>query len=272
MRPRSFRVRPADDDELLAVQPFGFAPEPAVSWRVGGGDSLRDHAFKTELADVPKDQFAVTRLMAVELKAGLVCDQRLKKRLPLDKLKVRDVLTVEMQEIESVIDEPHPALAVGRSLGMGEARQSGVVDAAEFAVEISGLHLQFRERGDDAWIFVGPVEPGASQELRSAVVHPRGHTKAVQFYFVQPLRPRRRSLDRLGKLRRNEARKGKASARWAGLDGRRSRTLDDTRHAGTQLVWGVSPLNASMPQYAPAARSLSQSPQRPSPRSRRRCQ
>ena len=41
MRPRSFRVRPADDDELLAVQPFGFAPGAAVpdakerrsSWR-----------------------------------------------------------------------------------------------------------------------------------------------------------------------------------------------------------------------------------------------
>jgi hypothetical protein len=34
MRTRSFRVRPADDDELLAVEPFGFAPQAAVSWRV----------------------------------------------------------------------------------------------------------------------------------------------------------------------------------------------------------------------------------------------
>jgi hypothetical protein len=35
-----------------------------------------------------------------------------------------------MQEIEGVIDEPDPALAVGCRLGMSEARQSGVVNAA----------------------------------------------------------------------------------------------------------------------------------------------
>jgi hypothetical protein len=33
----------------------------------------------------------LARLMAVELKAGLVCDQRLKKRLALDDRESRDV-------------------------------------------------------------------------------------------------------------------------------------------------------------------------------------
>ena len=130
-----------------------------------------------------------------------------------------------MQEIESVIDELHIALAVGRRLGMGEARQSSLIDAAEFAVEISGLHVQVRERRDGARIFVGPVEPGPSQKLHAPVVDARGHAIAVELYFMQPLRPRRRLLDRLGKLRRDESRKGYASAR---------RTLDDTRHAETQ--------------------------------------
>ena len=118
-----------------------------------------------------------------------------------------------MQEIEGVIDEPHLALAVGRRLRLREARQSGVVDAAEFAVEIGGLHLQVRERRDGARIFVGPVEPGSGQELHAAIVDARGHTIAVQFDFMQPLRPRRRLLDRLGKLRRDEGRKGDVSAR-----------------------------------------------------------
>jgi hypothetical protein len=44
---------PANDDELLAVQPFGFAPSPAVSWRIGCVDRLGDHALETELAGVP---------------------------------------------------------------------------------------------------------------------------------------------------------------------------------------------------------------------------
>ena len=153
-----------------------------------------------------QDEFAVAGVMAVELKAGLVCDQRLKQRLALDERKARDVPTVEMQEIESVIDELHVALAVGRRLGVGEARQSSLVDAAEFAVEIGGLDVQVRERRDGAWIFVGPVEPGPSQQLHAAVVDARGHAIAVQLDFVQPLRPRRRLLDRLGKLRRDEVR------------------------------------------------------------------
>jgi hypothetical protein len=84
---------------------------------------------------------------------------------------------------------------MSRRLGKGEARQSGVVDAAEFAVDVSRLRLQICERRDDAWIFVAPVEPGASQELHAAVVDARGHAIAVQFDFMQPLRPRRRLLD-----------------------------------------------------------------------------
>jgi hypothetical protein len=35
MRPRSFRVAPPNDDELLAVASFGFAPQAAVSRRTG---------------------------------------------------------------------------------------------------------------------------------------------------------------------------------------------------------------------------------------------
>ena len=41
-----------------------------------------------------QDEFAVACLMAIELKAGLVCDQRLKKRLALDERQTRDVPAV----------------------------------------------------------------------------------------------------------------------------------------------------------------------------------
>jgi hypothetical protein len=122
MRPRSFRIRPTDDNELLAVQPFGFAPEARVSWRVRRADCLRNYALKAELAGVPQNEFAVAGLMAVEPKARLVRDQWLKKRLALDERQTRDVAAVEMQEIEGVINEARPALAVGHGLGIGEAR------------------------------------------------------------------------------------------------------------------------------------------------------
>jgi hypothetical protein len=56
----------------------------------------------------------------------------------------------------------------------------------------------------------------------------RGHTIAVELYFVQPLRPRRWLLDRLGKPRRDELRKGHVAARPTGFDGLRGGTPDDT--------------------------------------------
>ena len=130
MRPRSFRVRPADDNELLAIEPFGFAPKAPISRRIGGIDRLRNDAFESELAGVLPDKLAVTRFVAVELKAGNVRDQRLQKRFALDERQAGGVAAVEMQKVESVVDEPNSALAVARRLSLRKAWQSIVSDAA----------------------------------------------------------------------------------------------------------------------------------------------
>ena len=84
---------------------------------------------------VLQNKLAVTCFMAIELKARLVLDQRLEKRLALEKLKARDIPTAKVQEIESVIDEAHAAFAIGRRLRLREAGQTGLVDTAEFAVD-----------------------------------------------------------------------------------------------------------------------------------------
>jgi hypothetical protein len=55
----------------------------------------------------------------------------------------------------------------GRRLGMGKARQSRVVGAAEFAVEIGGLRVERREGLDGAWIFGRPVETGPREALQN---------------------------------------------------------------------------------------------------------
>ncbi len=71
------------------------------------------------------DKLAVTRLVIVELEAGNIRDQGFQKRFALDERKASGVAAVEMEKIENVIDEPHPARAVGRSL-----RQSIIANAA----------------------------------------------------------------------------------------------------------------------------------------------
>jgi hypothetical protein len=65
MRPRSFRVRPADDDEFLAIEAFGFTPEASVSRRIRRNDRLGNDAFESELAGVLPDKLPITRLVAV---------------------------------------------------------------------------------------------------------------------------------------------------------------------------------------------------------------
>src|ERR1700722_13989703 len=238
MGSRSFRVEPSNDDELLAVERFGFTPEATVSWRIGRVDRLRDDALKAELAGVFQNELAVAGVVAIELKAGLDCHQGLKQRFALDKRQPRDVTTVKMQKIESVKDELHVALAVGRRLGLREARQSRLVDAAKLAVDIGCLYVQVREGGNGAWIFGGPVQARSGQELHAAVIDARGHTVAVELDLMDPLRPRRGLLNRPGKLGRDELRKGHVAARPTGFDGLRGRTLGDTRHAGNSIRLG----------------------------------
>ena len=94
-----------------------------------------------------------------------------------------------MQKIEGVIDEPHAALAVARGLGLRKARQSVVANAAQFAVEVSGLGPHLREGGNDARIFVAPIEARPRQQLHSPALDARGHAKAVELDLMEPLRP-----------------------------------------------------------------------------------
>ncbi len=58
-----------------------------------------------KLAGVPSDQFSVARLVAVELKVGNCRDQR----LAFAERQTCRVAAVEMQEIESELDEPNLA-------------------------------------------------------------------------------------------------------------------------------------------------------------------
>jgi hypothetical protein len=61
------------------------------------------------------------------------------------------------------------------------------------------------------------------------MIDARGHAKAIQFYFMQPLRPRRgvsTGRESCGGMNCGRA----TSARRTGFEGLRGRTLDDTGH------------------------------------------
>jgi hypothetical protein len=74
-------------------------------------------------------------------------------------------------------------------------------DPAQFAVEIGLARAKRRHGFGDRRIFMGPVEPGAGQQLDRAAVEPRMHAVAVELDFVQPVVAVRRRVDQLGELR-----------------------------------------------------------------------
>ena len=76
-------------------------------------------------------------------------------------------------------------------------------DAAELAIEIGLARGERRDRLGDRRIFVGPVEPGACQQLDRTAIEPGHHAVAVIFDFVQPLVAPRRRFDQLRELRRD---------------------------------------------------------------------
>ena len=87
------------------------------------------------------------------------------KRLALDQRQTGGVAAVKMQKVESVVDQLHPALAVARRLRLREAWQSIFADAAQFAVEIGALRPHIREGGNDARIFVAPIEAASASAI-----------------------------------------------------------------------------------------------------------
>jgi hypothetical protein len=91
--------------------------------------------------------------------------------------KAREASGCEQVTVLADIDEPHLALAIRRRLRLREARQSRLVDATELAVEIGGLYVQVRKRLNEAWIFLGPVEPSAGQQLRTAIAELPGQLR-----------------------------------------------------------------------------------------------
>jgi hypothetical protein len=119
MRPRSFRVSPADDNELLTIEAFGFAPEAPVSRRIGRVDGLRNDAFEPKPAGMFADKLAIARLVVVELEAGNIPDQGFQKRFALDERQASGVAAVKMEKIETsrIPREPSVAACVCEKLG-----------------------------------------------------------------------------------------------------------------------------------------------------------
>jgi len=92
-----------------------------------------------------------------------------------------------MQKIEDVVDQSNPALAIARSLS---AKSSAIYrpQCRMIRLEISGLNGDLREGGNDARIFVAPIESSPRHQLRSPAFDTHGHAEAIEFDLMEPFR------------------------------------------------------------------------------------
>ena len=127
MRSRSFRVGPADDDELGPVEAFGLDPRAAIAGQIGPVDPLRDDALEPVLAGRPAESLAVAVLMiAVGDPRRRVLEQRREPFLALEQRQARDVLAVEFEEVEGEIDvSPAPPRSDACCISSNEVTPSG---------------------------------------------------------------------------------------------------------------------------------------------------
>jgi hypothetical protein len=132
--------------------------------------------------------------------------QRGKARLALDQRQRAHILAVEMQKVEDEEHEPGRFAGIRRGLDHAERGNAVRKDAAQFAVEVSLARTERRHGRGDRRVFMGPVEPGASQKAHRAAVEARMHAVTVEFDLMQPLIAFGSGLDELGELRRDPGR------------------------------------------------------------------
>jgi hypothetical protein len=160
-------------------------------------------------------------LVIAELKWGARMRQQFAEvLLLLGKRPRADGFAIEVQKVEQEKDQGFGVALVGRGLDQAERSRAVGPHTAQFPIEIGLSGRERRNRRGDRRVLMRPVEPGAGQQPDRATV------LAVEFDFVQPLRPFGRVVDQFGELRFDPA--GERRRFGAPTSGERSCHVLDT--------------------------------------------
>jgi hypothetical protein len=110
-----------------------------------------------------------------------------------------------VERVESEIDEPRGALAIGGRLHEAEGCRAIASDSAQLAIKVGSGDRQRFQRLGGRRVLVRPVEAGARRdELDAPAIDPRVHAVAVEFQFMGPALAFRRCGDEFRELRSDE--------------------------------------------------------------------
>ncbi len=188
---RGLRRIVADDREILALAAFDLEPAPGPGLLIGRVGALADHPFEAEPRGLLEKRPAVALDVLAELKRRGRRDDRSEQRaerpLALVQRHAREIVAVEVEQIEGEAGELVSPAFGERVLKGGEARDPVRVLDHDLAVDQRVLTGERRERLGEQPVAVGPVLAGPGQQADRAGLEARERPVAVELDLVQPL-------------------------------------------------------------------------------------
>jgi hypothetical protein len=115
-----------------------------------------------------------------------ISQQSLQALLALDQRHWAQVLTVEEHQVEQEEDER--AMSIGGVLDDVEGRAAIGQHTAQLAIEVRAGGRQLGKSFGNGRVLGGPVEASARQQPHVAAIAARGHSVAIELYFMRPSR------------------------------------------------------------------------------------
>ncbi len=201
MPPLAPRRRVASNHELFPLDALGLQPVAAAASTIRAIAPLRDDPLEVQAAGLG-EYFRTGALQVVaEPQPALGSRQDgLQNRLPLDERAARQVDSVQVQQVESVVNQVLRSPGLKYVLQSLKSRHAIRLDRHHFAVEQRRLDRQRRGAVGQFGKFFGPIVPVAADEACSPAVNPAEHPVAVELDLVQPFGPCGRLLDERGQL------------------------------------------------------------------------
>jgi len=202
--PRALRIGEAADHELGALQTLRLEPPAVPSRVVRQIAALRHDALEPETAHLGEERRPVADDVLGELQDAVgatVCHRRASRpsreearedRFPALEREARDVLAVEVEEIEDEVDECRTRAAAEGVLQILEARPAVGSHARDLAVEDCVSHPEASYGIDDLGKARRAVVAGTADEAHVAVVDETADAVPVVLELVQPGVARRR--------------------------------------------------------------------------------
>src|SRR5690606_21005339 len=186
------RIREPADDELTLLHAFDLEPVRGAPASIARRAPLRHDALEAELAYLVEQGLALPfEMVDIADRPAMIEDTPARQEVAeqlLARLEphVRQIVPVEIDEIEDFVDQPGRAIGGQRLLQLTKAAGAVRLQRHELAVDHRPFDAEVRERFHQRREARGPVLAVAAEETDGPALDTRDQPVAVELDLVQP--------------------------------------------------------------------------------------